>query len=85
MDIKTIAGIVGLVITIGGLFVFQGQLIQRVDVLEAKSAPDIKPLEQDIAINKAEIAVIKAKIEEIRQARKQQKEVQNISVNESDK
>ncbi len=66
MDIKTIAGIVGLVITIGGLFVFQGQLIQRVDVLEAKSAPNIKPLEQDIAINKAEIAVIKAKIEEIK-------------------
>ena len=66
MDIKTIAGIIGLFITIGGLFVFQGQLIQRVDVLEAKSAPDIKPLEQDIAINKAEIAVIKAKIEEIK-------------------
>ena len=66
MDIKTIAGIVGLVITIGGLFVFQGQLIQRVDVLEAKSTPHIKPLEQDIAINKAEIAVIKAKIEEIK-------------------
>ena len=66
MDIKTIAGIIGLVITIGGLFVFQGQLISRVDVLEAKSAPDIKPLEQDIAINKAEIAVIKAKIEEIK-------------------
>ena len=66
MDIKTIAGIIGLVITIGGLFVFQGQLIQRVDVLEAKSAPDLKPLEQDIAINKAEIAVIKAKIEEIK-------------------
>ena len=66
MDIKTVTGIVGLVITIGGLFVFQGQLIQRVDVLEAKSTPDIKPLEQDIAINKAEIAVIKAKIEEIK-------------------
>ena len=66
MDIKTIAGIIGLVITIGGLFVFQGQLIQRVDVLEAKSAPDIKPLEQDIAINKAEIAVLKAKVDEIK-------------------
>ena len=66
MDIKTIAGIVGLVITIRSLFVFQGQLIQRIDVLEAKSAPDIKPLEQDIAINKAEIAVLKAKVEEIK-------------------
>ena len=66
MDIKTIATGVGLVITIAGLFVFQGQLIQRADVLEARSAPDIKPLEQDIAINKAEIAVLKAKVEEIK-------------------
>jgi cell division protein FtsB len=66
VDIKTIAGIVGLVITIGGLFVFQGQLIQRIDVLEAQTAPNIKPLEQDIAINKAEIAVLKAKVDEMK-------------------
>ena len=66
MDIKVITGAVGLVITIGGLFIFQGQLIQRIDVLEAQKAPNIKPLEQDIAINKAEIAVLKAKIEEMR-------------------
>ena len=66
MDIKIITGAVGLVITLGGLFVYQGQLIQRVDVLEARSAPDIKPLVQDIAVNKAEIAVLKAKVEEIK-------------------
>lgn len=66
MDIKTIAGIVGLVITIGSLFVFQGQLIQRIDVLESQSAPDIKPLEQAIAINKAEIAVLNAKVNEMK-------------------
>ena len=45
MDIKVITGAVGLVITIGGLFIFQGQLIQRIDVLEAQKAPNIKPLE----------------------------------------
>tara|TARA_R110002012_G_scaffold230272_1_gene402961 strand:- start:953 stop:1177 length:225 start_codon:yes stop_codon:yes gene_type:complete len=66
VDIKTIAGIVGLVITIGSLFVFQGQLIQRIDVLESQSAPDIKPLEQAIAINKAEIAVLNAKVNEMK-------------------
>jgi cell division protein FtsB len=66
VDIKLITGIIGLVITIGGLFVYQGQLIQRVEVLESKTAPNIKPLEQDIAINKAEIAVLKAKVEEIK-------------------
>ena len=66
MDIKVITGAVGLVITLGGLFVFQGQLIERVENLESKQAPNIKPLEQDIAINKAEIAVLKAKIEEMK-------------------
>jgi hypothetical protein len=66
VDIKTIAGIVGLVITIGSLFVFQGQLIQRIDVLESQSAPDIKPLVQDIAINKAEIAVLNAVVNEMK-------------------
>ncbi len=66
MDIKTITGAVGLVITLGGLLIYQGQLIERVEVLEAKTAPNIKPLEQDIAINKAEIAVLKAKVEEMK-------------------
>ena len=53
-------------ITLGGLLIYQGQLIERVEVLEAKTAPNIKPLEQDIAINKAEIAVLKAKVDEIK-------------------
>ncbi len=62
MDIKTIAGIVGLVITIGSLFVFQGQLIQRIEVLENKSFPDVKQM----TINDAEIKVLKAKVEEMK-------------------
>ena len=66
MDIKTITGAVGLVITLGGLLIYQGQLIERVEVLEAKTAPNIKPLEQEIAINKAEIAVLKAKVDEMK-------------------
>ena len=43
MDVKTIATGVGLVITIAGLFVFQGQLIERVEVLESKVV-DTKPI-----------------------------------------
>jgi cell division protein FtsB len=66
VDIKTIATAVGLFLTVSGLLIFQGQLIQRIDVLEAQTAPNIKPLEQDIAINKAEIAVLKAKVDEIK-------------------
>lgn len=66
MDIKIITGIVGLVITLGSLFVFQGQLIQRIDVLESKSAPDTTIIEQDIATLKSEVAVLKTKIEEMK-------------------
>tara|TARA_Y100001973_G_scaffold28097_3_gene42374 strand:- start:613 stop:840 length:228 start_codon:yes stop_codon:yes gene_type:complete len=66
VDIKTIATGIGLVITIAGLFVYQGQLIQRIDVLEGQKAPNIKPLEQDIAVMKAEIAVLQAKIAEMK-------------------
>jgi len=51
------------------LFVFQGQLIQRIDVLESKSAPDIKPLEQQIAINEAEIKVLNAIVSEMKAKR----------------
>lgn len=66
MDIKVITGAIGLVITLGGLFIFQGQLIQRIDVLESQKAVDIKPLEQQIAVNKAEIAVLNALISEMK-------------------
>ena len=66
MDIKVITGAVGLVITLGGLFVYQGQLIKRVEVLEARQSVDIKPLTADIAINKAEIAVLNAKVNEMK-------------------
>ena len=66
MDIKVITGAIGLIITIGGLFIFQGQLIQRIDVLESHKAVNIKPLEQQIAVNKAEIAVLNAVIGEMK-------------------
>ena len=66
MDIKSILGIIGLVITLGGMMVTVGGVLNRVEVLEAKSAPDIKPIVADIAINRGEIAVLKAKIDEIK-------------------
>ena len=65
MDIKTIATGIGLVITIAGLFVFQGQLIERVDVLEQKKSVDITPMERDIAVMKAEIAVLETRLNEL--------------------
>lgn len=66
MDIKVITGLIGSAIAIGSLFVFQGQLIQRVDTLESRSAPDTKVIEQDITELKSDIAVLKTKIAEMR-------------------
>lgn len=66
MDIKIITGLIGSAIAIGSLFVFQGQLIQRVDTLESRSAPDTKVIEQDITELKSDIAVLKTKIAEMR-------------------
>tara|TARA_R110002020_G_scaffold15375_1_gene54824 strand:- start:50 stop:274 length:225 start_codon:yes stop_codon:yes gene_type:complete len=66
VDIKAILGIIGLVITLGGMMVTVGKIMNRLDVVEARSAPNIKPLEQGIAINKAEIAVLKSQVVEIK-------------------
>ena len=66
MDIKAILGIIGLVITLGGMMVTVGGGLNRVEVLEARSAPNIKPIVADIAINKAEIAVLNAKVNEMK-------------------
>ena len=61
MDIKTIATGIGILITIASLFVFQGQLIQRVEVLEARSIPNIAPLEKELSVLKSQVEELKAK------------------------
>jgi uncharacterized protein YoxC len=61
MDIKTIAGIISIAIAIGGLFVYQGQLIQRVEVLEARTIPNIAPLEKELSVLKTQVEEIKAR------------------------
>ena len=66
MGVKEWLGIGSLIITLLGFAILQGQLIQRVEVLEAKQSIDIKPLTANIAINKAEIAVLKAKVNEMK-------------------
>ena len=73
MDIKTITGAIGAIIAVASLFVFQGQLIERVESLEKVKAPDLKPIEQtissqakDIQINAAEIKVLKTVIDEMK-------------------
>ncbi len=65
-DIKTWGVLLSIIAAIGGGFSKFGSMSTRLDAIEAKKTVDVKPLEQDIAINKAEIAVLKAKIEEMR-------------------
>ena len=60
MDIKTIAGIVGLVITLGGLFVQVGQILNSLEVVESRSVPDIVPLEKELSILKSQVEELKA-------------------------
>ena len=66
MGVKEWLGIGSLIITLLGFAIFQGKLIERINVLESQKAVDIKPLTADIAINKAEIAVLNAKVNEIK-------------------
>ena len=69
MGVKEWLGIGSLIITLLGFAIFQGKLIERIDVLESKSAPDIKPLEQRIAVNEAEIKVLNAIVSEMKAKR----------------
>jgi len=60
MDIKTVATGIGIIITIASLFVFQGQLIERVEVLES-NAVDTKPIEKEIIAIKKDIEQLQKK------------------------
>ena len=66
MGVKEWLGIGSLIITLLGFAIFQGKLIERINVLESQKTVDIKPLTADIAINKAEIAVLNAKVNEMK-------------------
>ena len=61
MDIKTIAGIIGLVITLGGLFVQVGQILNRLEVVEARTIPNIAPLEKELSVLKSKLENLEAK------------------------
>tara|TARA_R100000655_G_scaffold40580_2_gene76350 strand:- start:33001 stop:33225 length:225 start_codon:yes stop_codon:yes gene_type:complete len=67
MDIKIITGVIGVVVTLGSLLVFQGSLINRIETIEGKSSVNIEPLVNDVNILKSEIAVIKEQINNIKE------------------
>ena len=61
MDIKTIAGIIGLVITLESIMVQVGGILNRLEVVEARSIPNIAPLEKELSVLKSQVEELKAK------------------------
>ena len=61
MDIKTIAGIIGLVITLGSIMVQVGGILNRLEVVEARSVPNIAPLKKELSVLKSQVEELKAK------------------------
>jgi len=61
MDIKTIAGIIGLVITLGSIMVQVGGILNRLEVVEARTIPDIAPLEKELSVLKSKLENLEAK------------------------
>jgi hypothetical protein len=60
VDIKTIASGIAVLVTVSGLILFQGQLIERVEVLESQVV-DTKPIEKDIIAIKKDIEQLQKK------------------------
>lgn len=61
MDIKTIAGIIGLVITLGSIMVQVGGILNRLEVMEARTIPNIAPLEKELSVLKSKLENLEAK------------------------
>ena len=61
MDIKVIGAVLGVLVTLGSLFVQVGTIMTRLDNVEARSIPDISNVEKEISIIKKDIEELKAK------------------------
>lgn len=61
MDIKVIGAVLGVLVTLGSLFVQVGTIMTRLDNVEARSIPDISDVEKEISIIKKDIEELKAK------------------------
>ena len=66
MDIKTIGAIVALLFTVGGLFIQIGEILNRLEVVESVSAPDISTIKDDIANIKKEMAVLENDVKRLK-------------------
>lgn len=66
MDIKAWGVGLGIVMTLAGVLMSIGSVMNRLQVLESKSAPNIKPLVARISILEGEQKVLQTKIEQLK-------------------
>jgi len=69
VDIKSWGVGLGIATTLAGILMAVGSVMNRLEVIEAKSSPDIKPLVQRISVNEGEIKVLNAIVNEMKAKR----------------
>tara|TARA_R110001592_G_scaffold293533_1_gene563164 strand:+ start:348 stop:584 length:237 start_codon:yes stop_codon:yes gene_type:complete len=65
LGVKEWLGIVGLLLTLGGLAVQQGTILEKVAVLESRSMPDLKPLNDQLNSVDKRVELIELKVERL--------------------
>jgi len=65
LGVKEWLGIVGLLLTLGGLAVQQGTILEKVAVLESRSMPDLKPLKNQLNSVDKRVELIELKVERL--------------------
>lgn len=65
-DIKSWGVGLGILMTVSGVLMSIGSVMNRLEVLEGKSQPDIKPLVERISILEGEQKVLQTKIDQLK-------------------
>lgn len=65
-DIKSWGVGLGILMTVSGVLMSLGSMMNRLEVLEGKSQPDIKPLVERISILEGEQKVLQTKIDQLK-------------------
>jgi hypothetical protein len=65
-DIKSWGVGLGILMTVSGVLMSMGSVMNRLEVLEGKSQPDIKPLVERISILEGEQKVLQTKIDQLK-------------------
>ena len=65
LGVKEWLGIIGLLLTLGGLAVQQGTILEKVAKLESRTMPDLKPLNDKLNSVDKRVELIELKVERL--------------------